>query len=489
MMKLRLDVDYPYPSRMKGFLYVALNRKSEKNYLKNSKIIAKMVNESTRELRAYWFFTPYTTPDPELLELLHSDRHEVALHIATDPYAEMESLEKATQRKLNYYTVHGTERILARIMWKRKLSQAKINVPNHFPLQSFYVYPTLGLDRICYEKPTEEAVRIAEATIAKGDVLHIHPEWLFQRGSINHRGPFYETLRQVLGVDTELETLVTRKKGFARISSYDGTLEYQRNFVPTDRFLEKLAERGSDIFTFLERKWCCTIPNPPDWWVKTEDNIALLNVTSYEDWLEQVGKKTRNMVRKAEKSDVRTEVVEPNDALAEGIWKVYNETPIRQNRAFPHYGESMNAVKALFTIENATYLAAFLQNEVIGFIQLVHGDRIIIISQILSLQKHSDKAVNNALIAKSVEICASEQRGWLMYGRMGNHPSLDNFKQNNGFTKQLLTRYYVPITGRGRLAIRLGMHRELKDALPNRIKYALIPVYNWVSRNKPRKKG
>ena len=44
------------------------------------------------------------------------------------------------------------------------------------------------------------------------------------------------------------------------------------------------------------------------------------------------------MVRKAEKSGIKTEVVEPNEKLAEGIWKIYNETPIRQERAFPHYG-------------------------------------------------------------------------------------------------------------------------------------------------------
>ena len=75
-----------------------------------------------------------------------------------------------------------------------------------------------------------------------------------------------------------------------------------------------------------------------------------------------------------------------------------------------------------------------------------------------------------------------------MYGRIGNHPSLDKFKENNGFVKYPLTRYYIPITGKGRLAIRLGLHQELKDALPQSIKDPLIPVFNWVSRNKMRLK-
>lgn len=74
----------------------------------------------------------------------------------------------------------------------------------------------------------------------------------------------------------------------------------------------------------------------------------------------------------------------------------------------------------------------------------------------------------------------------MMYGRMGNHPTLDNFKQNNGCVKFELTRYYVPLTKKGKIATRLGVHREMKDALPQSIKYRLIPVYNWISRTRVR---
>jgi hypothetical protein len=485
MIKLRIDVDYPYPSRVKSFLYTVLNLKIGKDYLKNAKIITKMINESTTEVRAYWFFTPKTIPDRELLELLDLDKHEVALHIANNPNAELKLLEKATKRKINYYTVHGTARLLARIMWRRKPWEDKAQVPNDFPLKSFYDFPTVGLDVLCYANPTAQVVKMAENSIARGEVLHIHPEWLFQRGKINHRGPFYETLKRILGVDKEFETLVIRKKSFARIAS--DIREYERDVVPTNRFIEKLMERGIDIFTFIERKWWYTIPKPSNSWVRTEDNIGLLQVTTYDRWWENIGKKTRNMVRKAEKSGIRTEVVEPNEKVAEGIWKIYNETPIRQERAFPHYGVSMQTVtRSVLSAQDCTFIEALFQDELAGFMQLVHGDKIAIISQILSLQRHSDKAVNNALVAKAVEVCATKKIGWLMYGRIGNHPSLDNFKQNNGFTKFSLTRYYVPITKKGRIATKMGLHREIKDVLPQPIKYPLIPVYNWVSRNKMR---
>ena len=195
------------------------------------------------------------------------------------------------------------------------------------------------------------------------------------------------------------------------------------------------------------------------------------------------------MVRKAEKSGVKVTVVEPSDKLAEGIWKIYNETPIRQERAFPHFGEPLETVAGnMYAAKKSTFIAAYIDDELVGFIQMLYGDKIAILSNILTMQKHWDKSVNNAMLAKAVEVCASNGNRWLMYGRIGNHPSLDKFKENNGFVKYPVTRYYVPITSKGKLVIRLGLHQELKDALPQSIKAPLIPAFNWVSRNKTRLK-
>jgi hypothetical protein len=288
-------------------------------------------------------------------------------------------------------------------------------------------------------------------------------------------------------VDAELEAMLVRKRAFAKIASYAGAKEYEQDSVPTQRFLAKLAERGVDIFTFIERKWCCPVANPPEDWVKAEDNIGLLHVTTYNEWWNGIGKKTRNMIRKAEKSGVITIVTDPNGKMAEGVWKIYNETPIRQGRAFPHFGMPLESVKrSVLSWRNSTFIGAFFQDELIGFIQLVHGDNVAIISQILSLTKFWDKAVNNALVAKAIEVCAANQIHWVMYGRMGNHPSLDTFKQSNSFQRFSLTRFYVPLTRKGRIATKLGLHRELKDALPQSVKRPLFPLFNWLSRTRMR---
>jgi len=486
MIKIRLDVDYAYPSRLQSFLFTTLNTKTSKNYLKNSKILAKMFNESPKELMAYWFFTPQTTPDAELLALLRPNNNEVALHVATQPYQELERLEKATKRKVKYYTVHGTARLLARIMWRRKLWEARAPIPLDFPLKSFYDYPTLGLDRVCYDHNTEQALKIAEESVAKGEVLHVHPEWLFQRGTLNHRGPYYEVFKSLLQVDEDLDDIFVRKKSFAKIAYRPEQFEYVRNGAPSEQLLKKLSERGADIYTFIERKWCCPLSNPPKAWLKTEDNVAILKVTPYEEWLSSVGKKTRNMIRKAEKSGVKTESAQPDEKLAEGIWKIYNETPIRQGRAFSHYGARLEDLKLQVSHygKTDTYISSTLDGQLVGFVQLTHGDQVTVMTQILSLQKHWDKAVNNALVAKAVEVCAGRGEKWLMYGRMGNHPSLDNFKESNNFQKLTLNRYYVPLTQKGATAMKLGLHRELKNALPPQLKNAFLPVFNWVSRTR-----
>ncbi|MDR0492802.1 MAG: hypothetical protein LBH74_04090 [Nitrososphaerota archaeon] len=491
MIKLRIDVDYPYASRVKSFLCVAfrIKRTGSESYLGLSRIIAQMVNESSKQVKVYWFFTPYTTPDRRMLDLLNSEKHEVALHVATDPFKEWKTLEKKTNCKIEYYTIHGTQRVAARLLWGRKLSHARVPIPPDFPLKSFHDRPelTMSLDRDRYLNGYAEVVKQTQDWIQQGVIMTLHPDWLFKASKKTQRGPTYDALKTMLYVDSDLETVSIRKSLSVQIAR--DFREYYKTINPTKAFLAKLQTRGADIFTFIERKWCHPAINPSSEWIKTQDNIALLEIKDYQTWWNNIGKKTRNMVRKAEKDNIQVSIVPQTDKLAEGIWKIYNETPIRQGRAFPHYGETRENVAANMYVEkNSTYIGAYIGEELAGFIQILHGDNIAILSNILAMQKHWDKSVNNALIAKAVEVCAEKNEHWLMYGRIGNHPSLDRFKENNGFTKFPITRYYIPLTSKGKLAIKLRLHQELKDTLPDAIKYPLLPTVNWVSRTKMRAK-
>lgn len=197
MIRIRIDVDYLYPSRIKSFIYTFLGIKTRRGYLKNSKIVAGMINKSSQNVKAYWFFTNKTIPDRELLEMLDNPKHEVALHIVNDPYTELRKLEQKTGKKIEYYTIHGTARLVARIVWRRWKSKAP-KIPENFPLQSFHQFPTTGIDSLCYLYPAEQAKLMTEDAIRNGNVIYFHPIWLFQRGKMNRRGPFYHVLKGIL---------------------------------------------------------------------------------------------------------------------------------------------------------------------------------------------------------------------------------------------------------------------------------------------------
>lgn len=443
-----------------------------------------MFNDSKEEIKVYWFFTIKTLPDRELLTMLDNSKHEIALHIINSPYYELKLVEKITKQEIKYYTIHGTSNLLSRVLWRRWKNRYPTIPKNFFP-QSFHQYPTLPFDALCYRHPVSIAYKIAQENIIKRKIIEIHPEWLFQKGKINRRGAYYQTLKKLLKTDKEMKYLSKRKKIFVTIAR--DSREYELDIFPDKSYIKKLKDLNIDIFTFIERKWSRSNLSSKKKWINTIDNIAMLQLTNFDSWWKKIGKKTRNMVRKAKKSGVITCISTPNNTLAKGIWIIYNETPIRQNRPFPHYGTNFKKIENLLSLKNHIFIGSYFENELIGFVDLIVGENMAIISQILSLKKHWDKAINNALIAKTVEVCLENQVKWVMYGRIGNHPSLDKFKQNIGFEQLVLMRYYIVLSLKGKIATKLGFHQDIKDVLPQRIITLLLPFYNWFNKVKMKK--
>jgi hypothetical protein len=240
----------------------------------------------------------------------------------------------------------------------------------------------------------------------------------------------------------------------------------------------RTSTRRVDVFTFLP-----PLPHPtplyayPMEW----DNVAALRVTTFEQWwTRQINGKTRNMVRRAENHGVKVAEVPFTDELVKGISEIYNETPIRQGRRFWHYAKDLAAVRR----ENGTFLdrsiflGAFVDDRLIGFAKLVvaeHGSQAGLM-QILSMTRHRDKSPTNALIAHAVRSCAARSIPYLVYANFayGNkqRDSLSDFKRHNGFERVEVPRYFVPLTSRGRAAIRCGLHRGAQARIP-------APVLAW----------
>ena len=96
------------------------------------------------------------------------------------------------------------------------------------------------------------------------------------KGTINPRGPYYDVLKYILDVDHDLETLIIKTKLSVKIAH--DFQEYEKNIASLNTFVEKLFERDVDIFTFVERKWCCPISEPPSTWIKEDDNVGLVEI-------------------------------------------------------------------------------------------------------------------------------------------------------------------------------------------------------------------
>jgi hypothetical protein len=59
------------------------------------------------------------------------------------------------------------------------------------------------------------------------------------------------------------------------------------------------------------------------------------------------------------------------------------------------------------------------------------------------------------------------------YGRKGND-TLAEFKRRNGFKKMEYPKFYIPLTVRGRVALRVRLHKEWIDVLPAPITTMLL---------------
>lgn len=228
----------------------------------------------------------------------------------------------------------------------------------------------------------------------------------------------------------------------------------------------------ADIFTFIQRL-PDTAPKyeyPMEW-----DNFAAIRLTTFDDWwTKQLGFKARNKAKQAEKKGVTLREVPFNEQLVNGIWEIYNESPIRQGRRFPHFGKSPETVykEEATYLDSSVFIGAFFEEKLIGFIKLVSdetGSQAGLMN-IVSLISQRDKAPTNALVAQAVRACTSRGISYLVYSNFAygtkQSDSLSDFKERNAFQKIDVPRYYVPLTPLGKAALQFGLHHRLSERIP-----------------------
>jgi len=244
-----------------------------------------------------------------------------------------------------------------------------------------------------------------------------------------------------------------------------------------------------DIFTFMQ-KLPETTPKykyPMEW-----DNMAVLPVTTFENWwTKQIGFKARNKAKQAGKKGVSIREVSFDEALTRGIWEIYNECPVRQERRFPHFGKSLEAVHAMSAtyLDSSVFIGAYDGEKLIGFIKLTIDDTRAQagIMHIVSMLQHREKAPTNALVAQAVRSCVDRGINYLVYSKFAYgkklKSSLSEFKERNAFAHVDIPRYYVPLTRWGSLALAMGLHHRLADRLPESVVEKLRELRsNWYQR-------
>jgi hypothetical protein len=246
----------------------------------------------------------------------------------------------------------------------------------------------------------------------------------------------------------------------------------------------RTSNTRADLFTFLQ-KLPETSPQYPylfEW-----DNLAVLPISTFDHWwTQQIGFKARNKAKQAEKKGIVVREVPFDDTLIHGIWEIYNEVPVRQGRRFPHYGKSLEAVRAMSAtfLDSSVFMGAFDRDKLIGFIKLTMDDTRTQagMMHILSLISYRDKAPTNALVAQAVRSCSDLGITHLVYSNFAYgtkvRSSLSDFKERNGFQRVDLPRYYVPLTRWGAVAFRLGLHRRFAQHIPEPVAAKLRELRN-----------
>jgi hypothetical protein len=255
-----------------------------------------------------------------------------------------------------------------------------------------------------------------------------------------------------------------------------------------EAFIDQVRKSGleADVFTFAQQLPEVTpkFGYPFEW-----DNVAAIRITSFQDWWEnRLPQESRKNVRRAAKRGVVVRVAPFDDDLVKGIHTIYNETPFRQGKRFWHFKKDLETVKQELStyLNRSEFIAAYCNNELIGFLKIVYVNRTGRLFHILAMNEHQDKRPMNALIARAVEVCEQKGLSHFVYGQFtyGNkrQSSLSEFKRRNGFEQIDFPRYYVPLTSKGRVFVRLKLYKGISGILPEPLLRVLLNSRAWFCR-------
>jgi hypothetical protein len=226
----------------------------------------------------------------------------------------------------------------------------------------------------------------------------------------------------------------------------------------------------ADIFTFAQK---LPATEPRFKYYMERDSVAVADTTTFQGWWDHLPQESRKNVRRAQKRGVEVRVKELDDELIRGLMDLNNDSPVRQGKPYTHFGKNFEQVKKdqeSFP-DRRDLICAYAGDELIGFAKIIYRNDIASILQILPKASQNDKRPANAMMAKLVELCEQKKISSLTFGKFhyGNKRGdrLQEFKIRNGFEEVLVPRYYIPLTLKGKICMKLKLHRGLIGIFPH----------------------
>jgi hypothetical protein len=262
-----------------------------------------------------------------------------------------------------------------------------------------------------------------------------------------------------------------------RTATVHGEKMMERELENPELYVNKLRNGGNailkaDIFSFSQ-KLPSTTPRYP--YPMEFSSIAAIPFVSFKKWWESLPQETRKNVRRSQKRGVVLAVKNYDDGLVQKIREVNDDCRLVQGMPNAYYGQSFAKTKQLYGefLGRCDFICAYFGEELVGFLHLVYRGEIASILNLTTKAQHFDKRPANALIAKAVEMCEARNISYLTYGqyRYGNksNSSLLEFKIRNGFEELKVPQFYVPLTTKGAICIKLKLHRGLIGILPSSV--------------------
>jgi hypothetical protein len=301
------------------------------------------------------------------------------------------------------------------------------------------------------------------------------------------RAVYQETILQK-GVPIRLDAVRAEDKAFVISGRLIRTAmlkdEWQEDINNPENVIRELKDASDkiDLLKFWQR-----IPEsePKYAYYYEWRDLAAIPISDYKRWFEnQINPKARNKVRKSAKLGVVIEQTELTDELVRGIMGIFNQSPVRRGKRFWHYGKDFETVKKEMSLDlnESIFVTAYYKEELIGFVKLLFADRYALLTVILDRLNHRDKAPMNGMIAKAVEICVARKVPYLVY-YMWRRAGHSDFQESTGFERIPIPEYFVPLTLKGRMALRLGLHKGGKGLIPEKAMPLLLAARaKWYAR-------